>query len=481
MPVVPTRDKLSDHCGIFGVSAKIEVSPLIHFALRALQHRGQESAGIATFYSDETTHRIHCQKGMGLVHEVFNENTLSGLPGKAGIGHVRYSTTGSSKIENAQPLILFSQYGEIAIAHNGDLVNTSNIRKKLQKTGSAFATTTDTEIILRLLVYELAHDANGDIVKGMLNVMNTIEGSYSLAILFENRVFAVRDPLGIKPLCVGKLPEGKGYAFASESVAFDSLGGEFLRDVRPGEILEINPEDVVSHGCYKDYKNQRESQFERGRTAHCMFEWVYFARPDSVLEGLGVYSVRRRIGQLLAREKPVDGDIIVPIPDSGRSHAIGYSEGSGIKYTEGLMKNRYTRRTFIIPSKEIRLKEIKLKLNPIKHEIEGKRVVLVDDSIVRGTTITKIVEMIRDAGAKEVHVRIGSPPIISPCYFGIDMKKKEQLIAIGRTEEEIAKLINADSVGFISIDKLVEGIGLPKDRLCTACIDGNYPIKITDE
>ncbi len=483
------NDKPEDHCGVLGISANIEVSPLIHFGLRALQHRGQESAGIATFGMPETdpgafdSPRIMCHKGMGLVHEAFGEHALSKLVGRSGIGHVRYSTTGSSRIENAQPIVVLSQYGDIAVAHNGDLVNTAQIRTKLQEAGWAFVTTTDTEIILRLLVSELTHNTNGNIVKGLQNVMAQIEGSYSLVFLIAGRVLGVRDPLGIKPLCIGRLPDGKGYAIASESVAFDSLGGEFVRDVSPGEIVEVAAENALGNPASESAKVGIVTHYSPKceRTAHCMFEWVYFARPDSIIDGLGVYAIRQRIGRLLAKEKPVEADIIVPIPDSGRSHAIGFSEASGIRYTEGLMKNRYTGRTFIIPSKEMRLREIKLKLNPIKLEVAGKRIVLVDDSIVRGTTITRIVEMMREAGAKEVHVRVGSPPIISPCYFGIDMKKRDQFIARGHTEDEVAKIIKADSVGYISIEKLVEAIGIPKAKLCTGCLDRQYPIRIPDE
>jgi amidophosphoribosyltransferase len=449
-------------CGIVGIASTRPVAFQLYFGLRSLQHRGQESAGIAT-YQD----RIKCQKGMGLVHEVFQDNPVD-LPGNCGIAHNRYSTTGSSKLENAQPVVASSSGGDIALAHNGDIVNADAIRKELKKLGWAFITTTDSEVLIRLLANELA--ANEDVSRAVRSLMKKIIGSYSLVVLLKDRVLAIRDPLGIKPLCIGKLPEGAGYIAASETVALDVIGAEFIRDVEPGEMVELTSKEI---------KGSRVSTARN--PAHCMFEWVYFARPDSILSGKYVYDVRRCIGQRIAREHPVEADVIVPVPDSGRTHAQGYSDASGIKYEEGLIKNRYIGRTFILPSKEAREMNVQLKLNAVRSRIQGKRIILIDDSIVRGTTMRKIVDTLRKAGATQVHVRIGSPPIIAPCYLGIDMKTRDQFVAVGRTVPEIAKEIGADSVGYLSLEGLVECIGLAHNELCLGCLTGEYPVEIPGE
>jgi len=452
--------KRNEYCGVAGFSSTREVSKIIYFSLRALQHRGQESAGIATHNG-----RMHVVKGMGLVHEVFNEINLSYLKGKVGIGHVRYSTFGESIEENAQPIYLYTPEHEIAVAHNGEIVNVDELRMFLGSIGSGFTTRSDSEVIARLISYEITRKG---IIPGLKEVVRRLRGSFSLAVLVDNRLFAIRDPFGIRPLSLGKIDSGFGVA--SESVAFDSIGGEFLRDVRPGEIVEITPEGFVTHHIFK-----------RKHRAHCMFEYVYFARADSVIDGRCVYDVRRKIGRILAREQPAIADFVIPVPDSGRAHAIGYSEESGIPYAEGLMKNRYVERTFILPSQESRVKEITMKLNPVRSVVDGHRIVLVDDSIVRGNTMRKIVKMLRDAGAREVHVRIGSPPIVAPCYLGIDMKTRDQFIATGRSVEEIARQIGADSLGYISIDGLVEAIGIPHEDLCLGCLTGEYPVSIPGE
>jgi len=433
----------------------------IFYALRVLQHRGQESAGIAVYNNG-----IKVIKGMGLAHQALKAEDVKNLKGDRGIGHVRYSTFGSSTIENAQPIVVSTNYGDIALCHNGEIVNADKIMDELKKKGWAFITSSDSEIAVRLLANDIAN--TGDPVKSLKNLMVMLQGSYSMTIMIDNRVFAIRDPYGMRPLCVGRTKVG--YAAASESVVFDTLGGEFIRDVEPGEIVEMLPSEVKSI----------KTGLAKGR-AHCMFEWVYIARADSTIETKLVYEVRRRIGQQLAKEQPVQADVVVPIPDSGRSHAIGYAEVSGIPYSEGLMKNRYVERTFIMPEQSERTTNVMLKLNPLKSVIKDKRVVLVDDSIVRGTTIRQIVQLVRNAGAKEVHVRVGSPPIRAPFYFGIDMKTRDQFAATGRTIEEIGKMITADSIGYISVDGLVEAIGLPAGDLCLGCLTEEYPMPVPGE
>lgn len=433
----------------------------IFYALRVLQHRGQESAGIAVY-----SNGIKSMRGMGLAHQALRPDEIRDLKGEMGIGHVRYSTVGSSSMDNAQPVVMSTNYGDIALAHNGEIVNADQLRNELKKKGWAFATTGDSEIIIRLLANDIA--STGDPARAVRNVMSLMSGSYSITLMVDNRVFALRDPYGIRPLCIGRTKEG--YAAASESVVFDTLGGEFIRDVEPGELVELLPGEARSV----------KTGLAKGR-AHCMFEWVYIARADSCLDGRLVYDVRRRIGQRLAVEQPVDADVVVPVPDSGRSHAMGYAEKSGIPYSEGLMKNRYVERTFIMPEQTDRSTGVMLKLNPLKSIIKGRRIVLVDDSIVRGTTMRKIVQLVRNAGAREVHVRIGSPPIRAPCYFGIDMKTRDQFAATGRTVEEIGKMLTADSLGYVSVEGLVEAIGLGSSDLCLGCLTGEYPVAVEGE
>ncbi len=454
-------DKPKHFCGVAGMTLTVECVSQLRKGLRVIQHRGQESAGISVFDG-----RIKTVRGMGLVHEVLNHRSLANIRGNSGIGHVRYSTTGSSCAENCAPISVTTLHGDLSLAHNGDIVNAEKLRQKLQSEGWAFLTTTDSEIIVRLMANELSQ--NPDPIRAIKNTMRLIDGAYSMTVQVNNRVFGVRDPFGFRPLALGRLHDG--YAVASESCVFEVLMGEFIRDIVPGEIVEITPQGFQSH-----------SVPSMPNKAHCMFEWVYFARPDSIIDGLEVYEARKHLGRILAEEQPVEGDVVVPVPDSGRAHAMGFAEASGIPYEEGFMKNRYVERTFIMPEQNARDEGVALKLNPIRTTIEGKRVVLVDDSIVRGTTMRRIVQMTRRAGAKEVHVRIGCPPIRAPCYYGIDMKTREQFAATNRTTQEIAKLITADSVGYISLQGLVKALGMPETELCMACLTGEYPTNVPGE
>lgn len=461
--VSPLEDDRPKHfCGVIGMALEGDVVPHLKKALRVIQHRGQEAAGIAVFNGKG----ISYHRGMGLVHEVLTGRQYNSLIGNAGIGHVRYSTTGSSCAENCQPIVVTTLAGDLALAHNGDLVNATAIRNRLQAEGWAFLTSTDSEIIVRMLATELS--INPDPIRAIKTVMRSLEGSYSITLMLGGRVFGFRDPLGFRPLCVGKLQGG--HAIASESSIFEIMNGEFIRDILPGEIVEISNTSITSTRTPSS-----------PHTAHCMFEWVYFARPDAIIEGQEVYQVRMRIGHILAQEQPADADVIVPVPDSGRAHGLGYAEASGIPYAEGFMKNRYIERTFIMPDQSLRDEGVLLKLNPIRSTMEGKRVVIVDDSIVRGTTMRKIVQMTRRAGAKEVHVRIGCPPIIAPCFYGIDMKTREQFAATNRNSRQIADLITADSVGYLSLNGLVKALDISESELCLACVSGEYPTKIPGE
>jgi amidophosphoribosyltransferase len=454
---------MHEECGVVGVSFKDEAPAAlsIYYALYALQHRGQESAGITVH--DGT--KVQTLKGMGMVPDVFNRTDIQKLKGHVGIGHVRYSTTGGSKIENCQPLLVSFKSGTIAIAHNGNLVNSKELREELVKEGRIFLSDSDTEVIAHLLVKELMHNELPDAVREM---MKRLVGSYSLAILVDNRLVVIRDPLGVKPLCLGRIDDG--FVVASESVAIDILNGEFIRDIVPGEML------IFSNGSYESHQLVKSKNY-----AHCVFEYIYFARPDSVIDGQLVYDVRLRIGKALFEEHPLAADIISPVPDSGITYAIGFSKRSGIDYMEGLMKNRYIGRTFIMPGQDMRETAVKLKLNTIKPNIEGKGVVLIDDSIVRGTTSRRIIDLIRKAGAREVHMRVASPPIVSPCYLGIDMPTREELVAAHKAVKGVEAVINADSLGYLSIDGLVKSIGIPLDDLCVGCLTGVYPVEIPGE
>lgn len=434
---------------------------LIFNGLRTIQHRGQESAGMAT-YSD----RLTVKRGAGLVHDAITAKDLEELAGPMGIGHVRYSTLGGQAKECQQPMTVRAKFGEMALAHNGEIVNSSELRESLLSGGWGFVTDSDSEVILRMLAVKMA--SAKDVVGGIRQTMKELVGSYSLALMVGPRTFIIRDPLAIRPLCIGRV--GNTFCGASESVVFDSLGGEFERDVKPGEIIELTEKGFVSHHLP-----------DAGRTAHCMFEWIYFARPDSFIEGRLVYDVRRKVGMRLAKESPVDADFVVSIPDSGRAHAIGYSETSGIPYAEGLIKNRYIQRTFIMPQQSDRESSMKLKLNPLKPVIEGKRIILMDDSIVRGTTMRQIVKIVRKAGAKEVHLRIGCPPIVSPCYLGIDIKNRDEFVTLDRNIEQIREYLGADTLAYASLENLVASIGRQPDELCLGCLTGKYPLPVPQE
>jgi amidophosphoribosyltransferase len=462
-----------DKCGVVGISfgRNRPVAPYLYNALRALQHRGQESAGIAVFDGGELAWR----RGMGYVHEVLGKMDRDPIEGSSGIGHTRYSTTGGSLPQNVQPFVGTCDVGQMALGHNGDIANAMEIMEDRQARGWAFMTTSDSELILRLLANELVDHPK--VPAAMARVAKRLRGAYSLCLQVGSVVYGVRDPLGIRPLYLGHIEDG--YIFASESVAIDALGGTHIRDVDPGEIVQIRKGRLKSWIMTpKGTAIAREKAKIPERTGHCMFEWVYFARPDSIIQGQEVYMVRQRIGRILAREKPVDADVVFGVPDSGRAHALGYSRESGIEYDEGMMKNRYVGRTFILPSQHRRESDTMAKLNPISTVVKDQRVIMVDDSIVRGTTMRRIVKMLRRAGASEVHVRIGVPHIIAPCPFGIDMKTRDQFLARGRTDEEISNIIGADSVGYLSLDGLEEAIGIGLDRLCCGCLTEKYPLDI---
>jgi len=470
-------------CGIAGIAlAQGNAALPIFYALYALQHRGQESAGIAVSVStgkdkekeneiSESVRDIPLIKGMGFVYEVFDSQRLESLKGNIGIGHVRYSTTGASKIENAEPLLVNYRRGKIAIAHNGDLVNTTELRRELERDGRIFHSTTDTEVIAHLLAKELVRH---DPIEAIRELMKRTIGSYSLVILLNNTLIAVRDPLGIKPLCFGEIRDSEngksGYIIASESPAIEMLGGNLIRDVRPGEVLMLKEGDLESYQLYRG-KN----------TAHCVFEYIYFARADSVLDGRLVYDVRLKIGERLAEEHGVEADMVSPVPDSGITFAIGYAKRAKIDYLEGFIKNRYVGRTFIMPEESSRDIAVRLKLNAVRANVEGKRIVLVDDSIVRGTTSRRIVDHLKEKGAKEVHLRIGSPPIIAPCYLGINTPTRDELLASKRNLDEICKFLNADSIGYLSMEGLIDSVGIEANNLCLGCLTEKYPVEIPGE
>lgn len=408
-------------------------------------------------------------KGMGLVDTVFPPERVAELKGRAGIGHCRYSTAGRSVAENAQPHTVQSQRGTVSLAHNGDIANAPEILEGLKAKGWAFITDNDTEVACRLLAQKVVHYADQP-VRAIRELMSELNGSYSFTMIIGRDVYAVRDPLGIRPLCIGELANGGGYVAASESTALDVLGARLLRDVAPGEIVQLTPTGIESHPTTAPE-----------HPAHCFFEYVYFARSDAVLDGLLAHEARRRIGEQLAHEAPVQADIVVPVPDSGRAHATGFSEASGIPLREGLMKNRYVHRTFIMPGQDNRERNVRLKLNPVRAILEGKRVVVVDDSIVRSTTMKRIVQLVRSAGAKEIHVRIASPPITDPCYLGVDFHHRDQLIAATHKVDDIRQLIGADTLAYVSIDGMVRAIGHAKPDLCLGCVTGEYPVPIKGE
>ncbi len=451
-------DKPREECGVFGIYAPgHDVAKLTYYGLYALQHRGQESAGIAVADGQ----RVLLHKGMGLVPEVFSGAHLQQLPGRAAIGHVRYSTTGASHSVNAQPLLFRYAGGMLGLAHNGNLTNVNELRAKLLATGSVFQTSTDSEVIVNII----ARSAQNDLVEALVKCMIDVKGAYSLVLITEDKLIAVRDPNGFRPLCLGTLDNG--YVAASESCALNTVGAKFMRDVQPGEIVVIDENGMESIQVLKPRKR-----------AHCIFEYIYFARPDSMLDGFHVNMVRREMGRVLAGEYPVEADIVIPVPDSGTAAARGFAEASGIPFEEGLMKNRYIGRTFIQPSQDMRDMGVRLKLNPVREVLAGKRVVMVDDSIVRGTTSNKIVTMLRECGVREVHMCLSSPPITRSCYYGIDTSNEKELIAARLSLEEIRRMIGADGLHYLSLEGLLGIFGAARDNFCTACFDGNYPVEV---
>jgi len=449
-------------CGIVGIVDAGGVSFPLYYALYALQHRGQESAGISTF--EGTT--LYTHKAQGLVAEVFDHDTLEGLHGNAGIGHVRYPTAEAKIPENVQTFNFRYRGLDLSIAHNGNLVNTAEIREEYERRGQIFCTSTDTEIIGNIIAEALRTSKSME--DAVRLCMRRLRGSYAIAALLNDTVYAFRDPLGIKPLCIGKFDHG--YIVASESVAIDALDGTLIRDVRPGELVRIDRNGLSSVQIAT--ANQK---------AHCIFEYIYFARADSVIDGTLVYDVRRRIGQELYDAAPVEGDIVCPVPDSGTAYAAGYAERSGVPFVEGLMKNRYMGRTFIMPTQQQREWAVRIKLNTVRGNLKGRKVILIDDSIVRGTTSRRIVKMIREAGADEIHLRVGSPPIISPCYLGVDMPNRAELIASGKEVEAVRESIGATSLAYVPLSDLVEAIGCGERNLCTGCLTGRYPVDIDGE
>ncbi len=460
-------DKLREECGVVAVHANPEASTLAYLGLHALQHRGQESAGIVS--SDGVT--MHQHKAMGLVADIFIESVLDKLKGTSAIGHTRYSTTGDSALQNAQPIMVDCNKGLIALAHNGNLVNAHEIRAKLERAGSIFQTTSDTEVIVHLI----AQSKEETLPEAIADSLRRIEGAFSLVIMTRDRIFAVRDPRGFRPLSMGRIGNPGGQredtiVFASETNAFDLIGATYERDVKPGEMVVVGPE-----GIYSRFYSPQMPQ------SSCIFEHVYFSRPDSIVFERPVQESREALGRQLAREAPAQADIVVPVPDSGVTAAMGYSAESGIPFRFGLIRNHYVGRTFIEPEQRVRDFGVRLKLNPVKAILNGKRVVLIDDSIVRGTTSRKLVRMLRNAGATEVHMRISCPPTISPCFYGVDTPTKKQLIAANKSIEEIRDYIGADSLAYLSLEGLKTACGEgEKTTYCTACYTGKYPTNWVD-
>ncbi|MCM8710077.1 amidophosphoribosyltransferase [Clostridium sp. SYSU_GA19001] len=450
------NDKFKEECGVFGIFSNepIDAATITYYGIYALQHRGQESAGIAVSNGKE----LNCHKNMGLVSEVFRENTLSSLTGNSAIGHVRYSTTGSSNVNNAQPILGKYKLGTIAIAHNGNLVNADIIRELLEEGGCIFQTSNDSEVVLNLI----ARGANRGIEKAVVDAISAVKGSYAVVILTEDKLIGVRDQNGIRPLCIGKLNES--FILCSESCALDAVGAEFVRDVRPGEIVIIDKDGLKSINFS-----------ERAKHEVCAFEYIYFARPDSIIDGINVYEARVKAGEQLFKESPVEADIVIGVPDSGIGAAMGYSKASGIPYELGFIKNKYVGRTFITPSQELREKAVSVKLNPLKVNVEGKRVVLIDDSIVRGTTSRRLVEALKRAGAKEVHFRAASPVVKYPCYFGIDTPYRKELIGAQLAVDSIKDELCADSLAYLSLEGLIESLG-GTNKFCLGCFNGIYPV-----
>jgi amidophosphoribosyltransferase len=450
-------DRFHDECGVFGVFGNDEAAKLTYLGIYALQHRGQESAGIAA--TDGTEVRVH--KALGHVQEIFTPQVIASLPGSAAIGHTRYSTAGDTTLMNAQPVVIDCNKGKIALAHNGNLTNAIEVRRRLEHRGSIFQTTSDTEVIVHLIARSTARNLSGAIA----DALNQVEGAYSLVLLTRDEIYAIRDPRGFRPLNLGRVDGA--WVVGSETCAFDLIDAEYVREVEPGEMVRISRGGIESIRFAPEKPHQ-----------YCIFEHVYFSRPDSLVFGRPVNQSRERLGRLLAREHPVTADIVAPVPDSGVPAAIGYAAESGIPFRMALIRNHYIGRTFIEPSQAIRDFGVKLKLNPVRRMLEGQRVVLVDDSIVRGTTSRKIVRLVREAGATEVHVRISCPPTISPCYYGVDTPRREELIAANQSTEEIRKFLGADSLGYLSLEALRKAVEDTERKFCTSCYTGSYPTEL---
>ena len=451
-------DKFHDECGVVGIYGHPDAANLAYLGLYALQHRGQESAGIAA----SSNGKMHLEVGMGLVADVFSDVRLKKLPGNIAVGHNRYSTTGVSRVKNAQPCLIEYSGGTMAMGHNGNLVNASEIRKELGVAGAIFQSTNDSEVIVHLM----AQSRRNSFVDRAVAALSQVKGAYSIVLMSENELVAARDPQGFRPLCLGKLDGA--YIVASESCVMDLVEAEFIREIEPGELILINQFGVKSF-----------HPFQKASTKQCVFEHIYFSRPDSYLFGHSVYSTRKLMGKALAGEKPVEADVVVPVPDSGVISAMGYSEEAKIPFQMGLIRNHYVGRTFIEPQSQIRNFGVKIKLNAVKPVIEGKRVIIIDDSIVRGTTSKKIVRMLREVGAREVHVRISSPPTTHSCFYGIDTPTKGELIASNMDIDQTCEYLGADSLYYISLEKMLEIFGEQKDDFCAACFDGRYPVDVT--
>ena len=462
------QGEMEDKCGIVGFHSNDEskdVASLVYYCLYALQHRGQESAGIAAF---NRVNGLNCYCGMGLITDVFKDDQIQKLPGSMAIGHVRYSTTGQSKIENSQPFVTDFGDGFIAMAHNGDIVNSEELRNELIDEGFYFKSDSDSEVICYMLKKE-HYDNNKNVIDAIDAVCKKLVGSYALTILVDGELYGVRDPMGIKPLAVAK--RDGDYILASETVAFDVINAEYVRDIVPGEVVYFENDEINSHMLESAGKC---------KLSHCMFEYVYFARPDSTIDGINVYQTRVNIGKQLHELYPIDADVVIPVPDSSIPAAIGYSRASGIPYGEGLIKNRYVGRTFIMPTQEERELAVRLKLNPIKEAIKGKKIILIDDSIVRGTTSKKLLDLVKESEPAEIHFLVGCPPVVAPCYYGVAMATKKELIAANYSIEEIKEQLDIDSLGYITLPALVKAIGMDKDNLCLGCLNEEYPTEIPE-
>ena len=460
---------LHEECGVFGMYDFDggDVASTIYYGLFALQHRGQESCGIAVSETNGPKGKVTSYKGMGLVNEVFTQDNLEPMHGDIGVGHVRYSTAGASTRENAQPLVLNYVKGTLALAHNGNLINAMELRKDLEYTGAIFQTTIDSEVI----AYHIARERlnSNSVEEAVGRACQKIKGAFALVVMSPRKLVGARDPYGFKPLCIGK--RDNAYILASETCALDTIGAEYVRDVLPGEIVTITPEGGIQSDLSLALPKEKE--------ARCIFEYIYFARPDSHIDGVSVYASRIKAGRFLAMDSPVDADLVVGVPESGNAAALGYSLQSGIPYGTAFVKNGYVGRTFIKPKQSSRESSVRVKLNVLKEAVDGKRIIMIDDSIVRGTTSDRIVKMLRDAGATEVHVRISSPPFLWPCYFGTDIPEREQLIAYNRSIEDIRKIIGADSLGYLGVERLEEMVG--GLSICKGCFTGTYPMEPPEE